>query len=83
MLELLDGARTPCDAAVADEADGLVSPFLGEVIDGVLESRVVAEVVLGCHENERVDALDDPAPLHRVAVDVLVEPRMFRFVEEG
>jgi hypothetical protein len=46
LLELLDRSRASRNASVADKSGGLVGPFGGEIVDGVLERRVVAEVVL-------------------------------------
>jgi hypothetical protein len=82
LLELLDGAGTGGHAAVGDEAGRLVPPLAVQEVDGVLERRGVAVVVLGRHEDHRVGPVDDRAPVLGVLLGVLLEPWVVRLVEQ-
>ena len=82
LLQHLRGPGPGRDPAVADDPGGLVLPFPVQVVDGVLQGRVEPVVVFRGHEDERVRALDEGAPVLGVLVDVLVQPRVVRLVED-
>src|SRR2546430_5092566 len=67
-------------AAVADETGRLVVPLLVEVVDRVLQRARRGMVVLGRHENERVERCDLGGPCLRVIVRVMAEGRRERLV---
>ena len=82
LLQLLDGAGSGGHSAVGDEADGLVAPLLVQVVDGVLQRRRVAVVVLRRDEHHGVRTVDDRAPRLGVRLRVLPEPGVVRLVEQ-
>jgi hypothetical protein len=78
--QVLDGAGA-ADAAVADEAGGLVVPLGVEVVDRVLEHARRGVVVLGGHEDVAVELGDLGRPALGVVVGVLPERRRHGLVE--
>src|SRR5467141_3113048 len=71
-----DAAR----AAVTDETRRLAVPLLVEVVDCVLQRARRGMVVLGRHEDERVEGCDLGRPCLRVIVRILAEGRRERLV---
>ena len=67
----------------ADKADWLVGPLVHQVINGVLQRRGVAVVVLGYDQHKGVGCLDEGTPATGVLLDVVAQARMVRLVHEG
>ena len=69
-------------AAVANETRRPLVPLVVEVVDRVLQRARRGMVVLGRHEDERVEGCDLGRPCLRVIVRVLAEDRRDRLVEQ-
>lgn len=80
--QVLDGSGAT-DAAVADEAGGLVVPLLVEEVDGVLQGAGGGVVVLGSDEDVAVEGGDLLGPGLGVGLGVLAERGGCDLVEVG
>src|SRR5690606_23972433 len=77
-LHVLCRTQAAGDTAIAHQADRLVFPLLGEVVDRVHERRGHAVVVLRHHEDEGVGRIDTLAPLPRLRLGVFPQARVVR-----
>ena len=68
--------------AVSDAGDRHAVPLGVEVVDGVLQRRVVAAVVLGHDEDDGVERLDERGPAAGVLVGVVALGRHLGLVEQ-